>query len=163
MVFDTDARGMDDVSVNLSILAETANGLVFRGTPLTVNRLTVVNNSFYKTAQGLVFSHVPKSNAGGKPQITINRNLFTGTAQAEAVVEEGDNVTFFTSMDMTRIRENWSDRPFEKAASPKEIDMFVNGGRRGAKFDFVATNPTGAGFLVPKFSSPHKVIGALAP
>jgi hypothetical protein len=149
-------KGPYALSVQESLFVETAVGIRFESDGRWRD-ITLTNNTFFRCPIGIVFTAMPNPLTSG---LAIRRNLFVGTATAEAVVQSGYDESAFLGMlsdPVHGLEWNWSDRPSPAVPAPGEINLFANQGRRGETgFAFVSTDPKHPQFLAPSQGSPQR-------
>lgn len=140
------------IAIRESVFVKTAVGIRFQGAGRWQD-FALANNTFFQCPIGIAFTAMPDAATGG---LMIRRNLFTGTTQAEAMVQAGYNEPAFAGMlsDPAGLEWNFSDRAAPQTPPPGEINLFAINGKRGETgFAFDATDPKSPKFLHPSANS----------
>src|SRR5690606_30744282 len=138
-----------------TVFVKTAVGIRFQGAGRWQD-FSLANNTFFQCPIGIAFTVMPNAATGG---LSIRRNLFTGTKQADALVQAGYDATAFAGLlsEPAGIEWNLSDRAASQPPTPGEIDLFGVNGRRGVTgFAFDSTDPKSPRFLHPTANSVQK-------
>jgi serine/threonine-protein kinase len=141
------------VSIRQTIFAKLGTGIRFDGKNMQLSNIVVANSTFYKLDRGIVYSSLPSTASQG---LMITRNVFCELKEADTVVENDfDSKTFYTMFAHTSgsaTAWNWTTRAEPLGAG--EVDLFSSrGGERGAKIEFVSTDPASDRFLAPSAGS----------
>ena len=164
---------IDNLSIRDCIFAEAGVGIRSTGDTPTFRDVRVVNNTFYKLQRGIVFSRMPNEASSGG--LHFDRNLFAELTGPEGIVVKGFQLSAFKKMtgNNANVTHNWSSRPAPNKPAAGELNLFVNGGKRGVEgLKFASTKPGSGNFLAPQApdvkvsaseDAAHPYVGAVAP
>jgi serine/threonine-protein kinase len=145
------------VTVRRSIFAEVETGIKFDGSNQQLKNITIGNCTFFKLDRGIVFTALPSTKSSG---LMITRNVFSelkGLGLESVVESDFDPKTMLFMFGGATERAtgwNWTSRAKPPAPVHGEFDIFSNGGRMGAKIDFVSVDASSERFLAPTAGSP---------
>lgn len=154
MAAGVDLKGvvLGNVGIRESIFVKTTAGIRFQG-PGCWRDFVLTNNTFFQCPTGLLFSTMPDPITSG---MAVRRNLFSGCATAEAVVQAGFNDEVFMKMLNGGVDWNMTDRAAPANAAPNEVNLFGGNGKRGVGFAFDSVDPKSPKFLAPSAASLQK-------
>jgi hypothetical protein len=160
-----------DVSIRHCIFHDLQTAIRFAGPNQDVQRIVLINNTFHRVQQGLVFDEMPVS---GSANLAIHHNLFMQVTGAEAEVLKAYDAGRAAEL-LGGAQNNRTDRSQAKLADGSaELDVFSQG-RRGVQApEFASTDPGDPGFLKPTSPSDSitvnssaqgadPIVGAIAP
>lgn len=122
---DTDA-----VMISDSSFTDLNVGILIEGSQRRLREVVIRNNEFVNLDRGIVTEQMPLQTS---EEVNVTGNRFINVKGPEAVVEEGfsnDDWKKIVAKSTNHIRRNLSTRPADQAGQD-EIDLFINGGRRG--------------------------------
>lgn len=127
---------------------DVRTGLLFPAPKQEIEDVLILNNTFYKAADAIVFNHAPDAKRPMKSALI--GNLFAGSTTTDVSIRSG-----FTKQQWDQfqaggpgIAGNMSQREGELGAN--EVDVFGQGGKRPLKeLSFVSTTPGTPEFLKP--------------
>jgi len=141
-----------NVTVSQCQFVDVKTGLYFPSPKQDIADLHVLNNTFYRAQDAIVFNHAPAGNAQGMQSAVVG-NLFASTAAGggDLVIREGLTAPIWTAFTKggPGVAGNMTQR--EGDLGTLEVDIFsTGGGKRGLKeLAFESVSPGAAGFLKP--------------
>ncbi len=141
-----------NVTISQCRFVDVKTGLSFPAAKQDIADLHILNNTFYRSQDGIVFNQAPAGNAQGMQSAVIG-NLFASTATGggDLIVREGLTAPVWDSFTKggPGVAGNMTQR--EAELGNLEVDIFsTGGGKRGLKeLGFESTTPGAAGFLKP--------------
>nr|MDQ3332747.1 hypothetical protein [Planctomycetota bacterium] len=164
---------IDDAVSNVALRESIFDGLevgLKLSRNLRIRELSLQNNSFYRSARGIVFESAPDAGSDG---LVIQRNLFAESATADAVAENPADVEAITRLLTMRGGVTEFNVTNRKEPAANAVDLFSNAGRRNVELSFASTDPAQPNFLAPTIDGPAAKIsdgngaetyaGAIAP
>jgi hypothetical protein len=147
------------VDIRESIITRASVGILVQGEGLALKDLAIVNNTFHELNLGIVFREMLPASSSG---LVVQRNIFSDVAGAEMFVARGiQRAAFLAKLAKGAATQNWTSRRVSTPRPDGEIDLFTNGGRTGAEFQFQSTDPEDRHFLWPATNAPHRALGAV--
>jgi len=160
-----------DISIRHCVFHDLKTALCIAGQGRDIQRMVLVNNTFHRVQQGLVFDEMP---VPGSANVAIHHNLFMQVTGAEAEVLKGYDAGRAAEL-LSGALNNRTDRLQAKLTDGSaEVDLFSQGVRGVQAPEFASTDPADPGFLKPTAASESitvkspaqgadPIVGAIAP
>ena len=147
------------VEIKQSIFSQADVGILFQGKALAFRDLGIVNDTFYRLRKGIVFREMPPSSCRG---LAVQRNVFAQLDGPEMFVGTGFDLRKFSVVFASAgTAGNWTSHTLPRPSPPGELNLFINGGKTGVKFQFESTDPADHSISPARSQTPHKSAGAI--
>ena len=153
LLFESDANY---VEMRENIIADAGIGIEFRGGPLTLKDVQVLNTTFYKCSRGgMVISQMPVAGGGigGSGGLAILRNLFAEVNGPELLIEKDFDDKKFDSVFSAAgggVEQNWSDRKQAADTKAGQREIVGRDHQRVPSIEFSSTDENSPDFLTLK-------------
>tara|TARA_R110002072_G_scaffold303069_1_gene492623 strand:- start:125484 stop:129218 length:3735 start_codon:yes stop_codon:yes gene_type:complete len=162
LLFESD---VNYVEMRENIIADAGVGIEFRGGPLTLKDVQVLNTTFYKCSRGgMIINQMPVAGGGlaGSGGLVIHRNLFAQVNGPELLVEKDFDDKKFDSVFSAAgggVDQNWSDRRQAADVKAGQREIIGRDHQRVPSIEFSSTDENSPDFLTLKKSTGYANVG----
>lgn len=162
LLFESD---VNYVEMRENIIANAGVGIEFRGGPLTLKDVQVLNTTFYKCDRGgLIINQMPVAGGGlaGSGGLAIHRNLFAQVNGPELLVEKDFDDKKFDSVFSAAgggVDQNWSDRKQAADVKAGQREVIGRDHQRVPSIEFSSTDENSPDFLTLRKDTNYASVG----
>ena len=153
LLFESD---VNYVEMRENIIADAGIGIEFRGGPLSLKDVQVLNTTFYRCSRGgMVVAQMPVAGGGigGSGGLAILRNLFAEVNGPELLIEKDFDDKKFDSVFSAAgggVDQNWSDRKPAADIKAGQREIVGRAHQRVPSIEFSSTDENSPDFLTLK-------------
>ena len=162
LLFESD---VNYVEMRENIIADAGVGIEFRGGPLTLKDVQVLNTTFYKCDRGgMIINQMPVAGGGlaGSGGLAIHRNLFAQVNGPELLVENDFDDKKFDSVFSAAgggVDQNWSDRKQAADVKAGQREVIGRDHQRVPSIEFSSTDENSPDFLTLRKDTGYASVG----